>query len=181
MRRSLVLPIIAAIALAGCGKKDEAAGGDGKVSPEQASAAASGLVTPQPGLYKITGEIVDLSFPGMPKSVVDEMKTSMKANFESTDCMTEADVKDAVKQMAKGPQNGKCTYSKYDVSGNTIDAAMSCEGENGTGGTFTMKGTVAATAIDMTMEGDQKAPGMPGGGMHMKMHLKSQRIGECKI
>lgn len=180
MRKVLILPLAAAIALGGCGKKDEAAGGDGKVSPKEVAAEASGLITPQPGLYKVSGEILDLSFPGMPKAVVDEMKTSMKANFESTNCMTEADAKNAVKEMAKGPQQGNCTYSKYDVSGNKISAVMNCEGEKGTSGTFTMNGTVGATAIDMTMEGDQKAPGMPSGGMHMKMHLKSQRIGECK-
>jgi len=32
----------------------------------------------------------------------------------------------------------------------------------------------------MTIEGDQAIPEMPGGKMHMKMHMVSERIGECK-
>jgi hypothetical protein len=180
MRKVLVLPLAVAVVLAGCGKKEEPAAEGGKVSSGQAAAAAATMITPQPGLYKISGEILDLSFPGMPKGMVDQMKQSMKASFDATDCMTKEDVKDAVKKMAKGPQDGTCKYSKYNVSGNTISAVMDCGGKAGTGGTFTMNGTVAATSIDMTMEGDQKAPGMPGGAMHMKMHIKSQRVGECK-
>ncbi len=107
------------------------------------------------------------------------MRDSMSSNFESTSCLTEQDSKDAVKKMTKGAENGSCTYSKYDVSGGKISAVMSCKGAQGAGGTFTMNGTVGAGGVDMTMEGDQKAPGMPGGGMHMKMHLTSVRVGDC--
>ena len=181
MRKSLVLPLIVAVALAGCGKSEEAPGGEGgKITSKQAAAKASTLVTPRPGLYRTTAEILDLSFPGMPKGLAGQMRDSMSANFDTTDCLTAAESKDAVKKMAKGENNGNCTYSKYDVSGGRIDAVMTCNGKDGTGGTFTMKGTVGGSGVDMTMEGDQKAPGMPGGGMHMKMHLKSEWIGVCK-
>jgi hypothetical protein len=182
MRRFLVLPLLAAVALAGCGKEEKAPGSGGEsagLSPDQAAAKASALVTPKPGLYKTTAEIIDLSFPGMPEGMAGQMRKSMTANFGSTDCLTEADSKDAVKNMAKGDTQGNCTYTKYDVSGGKIDAVMSC-GSKENGGTFVMKGTVGADGVDMTMEGNQKSQGMPGSGMHMKMHLKSSRIGECK-
>lgn len=186
MRKLVLLPMVAAIALAGCGKKEEAsasgeAGGE-KAAP--AEAAAAGLEMPQPGEYKQTVEIIEMSIPGMPAAMAAQMKQSMSANMELTDCLTPGESKEALKQLtSRGMSNeSNCTYEKFDVSGGKIDAVMKCggDGEKGGGGTFKLAGSFNSTGSDLTVEGDQIVPDMPGGKMHMKMHMVSKRIGECK-
>ncbi|KPL68197.1 hypothetical protein SZ64_08725 [Erythrobacter sp. SG61-1L] len=184
MRKLVLLPIVAAIALAGCGKKEEApAGGEaGGEAAKPAEAVAAGLDTPQPGLYKQTVEVLEMSIPGMPAAMAAQMKQSMSANMELTDCLTPEEAKEAVKQLTSRGMNkeSNCTYDKFDVSGGAIDAVMKCDGENGGSGTFKLSGSFSSTGSDMTVEGDQVVPDMPGGKMHMKMHMVSERIGECK-
>ena len=135
---------------------------------------------PDAGLYKINVDIAELSIPGMPAGMGDQMKKSMSHAMAIEDCLTEADRADAVKKMTKGAENGSCKYTKYDIDGGKIDAQMVCDMGGGGEGTYNMTGTVTTTGVDMTMEGNQKDPKMPGGGMKMKMHLTSTRVGECK-
>jgi len=186
MRKLVLLPIVAALALSGCGKKEEAAaGGEGAgkgANPAEAIAAA-GIEMPQPGLYKQTVKMVEMSIPGMPAAAAAQMKQSMSSGMTMTDCLTPEESKEALKQLTERgmSKDSNCTYDKFAVSGGKIDAVMKCEGEEkGTSGTFTLNGSFSSTGSDMTIEGDQAIPEMPGGKMHMKMHMVSERIGECK-
>lgn len=186
MRKLVLLPMVAAIALAGCGKKEEAPAGSDAAGEEKAAAAAeggfSGMDMPQPGLYKQTVEIIEMSFPNMPPAMAAQMKKSMSANMSLTDCLTPEESKEALKQLSSRSfgEDSNCTYDKFDVGGGKLDAVMKCGGKAGESGTFKLTGSFSSTGSDMTMEGDQSMPDMPGGTMHMKMHMVSERIGECK-
>ncbi|HTN13723.1 MAG TPA: DUF3617 domain-containing protein [Sphingomonadaceae bacterium] len=185
MRKLVLLPMMAAIALAGCGKKEEAPTGGEAAGSEKPAAAAGGIAgmeMPQPGLYKQTVEIIEMSFPGMPEAMAAQMKKSMSANMSLTDCLTPEESKEALKQLSSRSfgKDSNCTYDKFDVGGGKLDAVMKCGGKDGESGTFKLAGTFGSTGSEMTMEGDQSMPDMPGGTMHMKMRMVSERIGECK-
>lgn len=162
------LPLATAIALVGCGEqKDEP-----KVDE---------IVLPKPGEYKQTITILEMSIPGMPPELANMMKDQMSAGMTATDCLTEEESKEALKQLTKAPDaNDECDFSKYEVSAGRLDAAMTCASEGGGNGSFVLAGTFSETGTDMTIEGDQEDPNIPGGKMHMKMHMVSERIGECK-
>lgn len=178
MRRMTFATLAAALVVAGCGSSGGAdKDGDGKITDAEAAAETAANL-PDPGLYKISVEIQELAFPGLPAGTVDEMKKQMSASMQSEECLTEADREEAVKQMTE-IGNEECEYSKYDLSGGKIDAAMSCKMDGGGTMTYTMKGTLGSTGVDMVMEGDQQGSD-PAATMHMKMRMKSQRIGECR-
>jgi len=182
MHRSvIVVPFAAALALSGCGKKQEASASGGEAAGGNvASGMAAAAVIPDAGLYEIKMDLIDMSMPGMPAGMAEQMKKSMATARVTKSCLTEADRADAVKKMTKGAENGACKYTKYDVIGGKVDARMECDmGDRGTG-TYTMTGTITRQGVDMTMQSDQKSPQMPGGGMSMKMHLTSTRVGDCK-
>jgi hypothetical protein len=163
--------------LGACGKQAEApAGGSGGSGGAPAAAA---FAMPEPGEYKHTVEILEMSIPGMPAGMADQFKSQMSAAASSTDCLTAAQSKDALKQFNKGMAKGDCTYSKYDVSGGKLDAVMECTGKDGGKSTFTLNGTFTATGSDVTAVADEHDPRSPGGSMHMKLHMVSQRTGEC--
>lgn len=179
MRKLIILPLAAAVALAGCGKQGEeapAGGGEGT--------APSGekIVMPEPGEYRQTVEVLEISMPGIPAGMTDQVKKQMSANMSATDCLTPEEAKDALKVLtANGMEkDGECKYSKFDVSGGKLDALMECGKEGGAKGTFALSGTFTATGSDITVQGDQVDPQMPGGKMHLKMHAVSVRTGECK-
>jgi len=177
MRGSMFVPLVAAVALVGC---DSGGGadkdGDGKLSHSEVAAETAANL-PDPGLYKISVEIEQLTYPGMPEAMTDQMKKSMSANMAVEECLTEADRADAVKQMAQ-PGTEDCSYSKYDLSGGKIDAAMSCKMPDGGTIAYTMKGTLGSKGVEMVMEGGQQG-GDPSAGMQMRMRMKSQRVGDC--
>lgn len=174
--RSMIMVSLAALALAGCGSGADS-DGDGTITNQEAAAETADATLPEPGLYKIAVEIEEMTIPGMPAEMAEQMKQSTAARMSTEHCLTEADRANMVKQMA--PQGDQCTYDKYDLSGGKIDAKMTCKLPDGGTAVTTMAGTVAATGVDMVMENTQSG-GATQNGTHMKMHLKNTRIGECK-
>lgn len=176
MRAMTLMGPLAALALAACGSgADE--DGDGTITTAEAAKETADATLPEPGLYKITVDIEEMTIPGMPAEMAEQMKQAATAQMSIENCLTEADRVNMVKEMA--PQGDQCTYDKYDLSGGRIDAKMTCKTPDGGTATTTMVGTVSSTGVDMVMENTQTG-GATQAGTHMKMRMKNQRIGECK-
>lgn len=181
MRKLLALPLVSALALAACGSPESAdSDGDGEITGEEAMARASQMEAPAPGLYRNTVEVLELEIPGMPAGVMEQAKGSFSGNMSTTYCQTVEDSEKSLRDMTDGMGQGNCTYNTFDVSGGKINVAMTCSGDDGTSGNYKMSGAIASNGVDMTMEVDQTAPGMPGGSMHMKARVQSERIGDCE-
>jgi hypothetical protein len=179
MRTIHVLPLVAAILLAGCGDK-AGENGEGAVSHEEAAAAAAGVPAPQPGQYRTSVELLEFEIPGM----TDQMKAQMRSIVGgelakgNTSCLTpEEAAANGPKRMAENMAEGNCTFNKFDVSGETISADMQCTGDDGLTSHVLMSGTMTQTSSDMTMTMDHAMEGV--GQVRMKMHLKSERTGDC--
>lgn len=174
--RSMFLVSLAALTLAGCGSGTDG-DGDGKISDKEVAAETTKATLPEPGLYKATVEIEEMTIPGMPAGMADQMKQQAAAQMTIENCLTEADRENMVKEMA--PQaGGECTYDKYELSGGKIDAKMTCKTPDGGTAVTTMAGTVSSTGVDMVME--NTVSGGSAAGTKMKMRMKNQRVGECK-
>ncbi|AXB75741.1 DUF3617 domain-containing protein [Novosphingobium sp. P6W] len=171
---------LAALALAGCGSKDDAKDGAPK-SIEQVKKEADKLVKPEPGEYRQVMEIKSLEVPGMPKEAAEQMKGAMKASQEGTFCLTKADAdrgfKDMFNDVGKGNQ---CTYSKFDVDGGALDAQMECQSQQAGKAVMKMKGTVTEKGSDVTVAMDTNGGPPPMGTMKMTMHMTTTRLGDCK-
>ena len=180
MRAIHTLPIVAAILLAACGGNSDA-DGDGKISGDEAAAAAEGMVQPRPGQYRTTAELLDFDMPGMTDQQKDQMRQLMAGSMAegNTTCLTrEQAAQNGAKKMVQDMAEGDCTIKTFDVSGNNVVAEMECAGQGGPKGVVRMEGEMAAESSTMTMEFNQDVPGQ--GQAHIKMRMNSQRIGECE-
>ncbi|WP_298467958.1 DUF3617 domain-containing protein [uncultured Erythrobacter sp.] len=150
------------VALAGCGGSDvttaEAdADGDGAVSVNEAAqiAADSGL-KPEPGKYKVVSEM-----------------GGMKTNVEY--CLTPEQAEGGFENMMQEGQQGDCSYEKFELAGNDLDAVLTCDMDGGQM-RMEMAGTVGSTSSDLEM----KISGAMGGiNVDMTSKMKQERIGDC--
>ena len=134
-------------------------------------------VKPQPGKYRVTMDVLEVSIPGAPANMADMMKQSMaKASHEY--CLTQEDVDKGFEEMARRSQRSDdCSFEHFNVSGGDYDAKMVCNVQGQGQMTMTMngKGTPTSSVVDMHMTGQVGSMG------EMNMHMKAthERIGEC--
>jgi hypothetical protein len=113
----------------------------------------------------------------MPPEMASRMKTLMAERQEKSNshCITPDQVKKP-KEDFFGGQDKSCHYAQFTMGGGKIDLQMVCNREGMTQ-TMTMKGTYTPTTYSMDMSSE--GTGGEQGNMSMKMHVDSQRIGEC--
>jgi hypothetical protein len=191
MMRRIGITAMAALALAGCGSKDDAGKADGAPkSAAEVKQEAAKLIKPQPGEYRQVTEITSFEIPGMPKEAAEQMKSAIKASQEGRFCLTQADAdrgfKDMFNDVGKGNQ---CTYSKFDVDGGTLDAQMECQAQPAPGApqgaqpqkaVMKMNGALTEKGADITIAMDTTGGPPPMGTMKMTMHMTTTRLGDCK-
>ena len=170
---------LSAVALAACGGETVGdADGDGTVTNEEARAvaeAAGDAIKPEPGKYKTTMTLIKAEIPGAPPEMVEMMGGMMGGDYEF--CLTPEMAEKGFGESLKEGQDDSCNISKFNINGNDIDMAMTCnEAETGNVA-ITMTGTVGATESDMTMTSKGTMPGM--GEANFEMNMKQVRIGDC--
>ena len=177
-----VILIASALPLAACDNQpevraDNASIADVEKKVRDASAEASFI---RPGLWQSRTTVEEISVPGMPAAMADQMKQTIAAQqqeaFES--CLTEEDVKRPKEDFFTGKDN-QCRYDHFTMAGGKIDAELRCGGENGARQVMTMNGSYSPEAYEMRMAMNAESGG-PGGGMTMRMRTQAKRIGECK-
>lgn len=175
MRAIHALPVLAAMMLAACGGSEEKSAGG--LSAQDVAAEVGTAITPQPGQYSSTVELLAFDVPGVPAAMLEQMKAQAKSGAAQGNsfCLTpdQADPKAMMQNMAEGD----CTFSQFDVNGAKITADMVCKGNGGPEGRVQMDGTMAATGSDMTMTMQQSMGNM--GVVNMKMRVTTKRTGDC--
>ena len=131
MRIHHALPILAALALAACGgDADEELAGEA-LSLEEAAGDAAGddAIMPAPGQYRTTTGTDHIQHARHSRSAA---AGSARAAFaegcgaEPTSyCVTRGN--DAAKQWLSGMAESRCTASRFDVTGNNIEAVMAVQ------------------------------------------------------
>ncbi len=166
------------LSLSACGSNDEPAA---PKSMEEVKQEAAKLERPQPGQYKQTVEVQELEVPGMPKEAADQMKAMMQTAQVREFCLTPADAEKGYRDMFNdvGKQGEQCTYTRFDVNGGKLDAQMDCKAAQGGTGVIKLNGSVSESGSDVTMTMNATGGQAPMGTMNMKMHMTTQRMGDC--
>lgn len=178
--RAMIMVVGCALALAACGSEP-----DQPKTAEEVVAAADKLVKPRPGLYRNSAEIVEFEIPGIPPEQAARMR-DMAAGLQgeqTTQCLTQAEADEGfrrvVKELGEGQNGITCSFSRFDASGNDLDAALACSAPGGDDAEMTIEGTVEEERSRMRMEMNQQSDTIPGGEMRMTMEVVSERIGDC--
>ena len=130
----------------------------------------------EPGLWQSKVTIEEMNIPGIPAQFAEKMKQSMAERKErsSSHCVTPEQVKKPKEDFFAG-EDKSCHYATFTMGGGKMDIEMVCS-EEGSTRTTMMHGTYTPTSYSM----DMSSEGSGGGaGMSMKMHVDSNRIGEC--
>jgi hypothetical protein len=117
----------------------------------------------------------------MPQAQKDQMRSFMSGSMTQghSYCLTQEESEAGAKDMATKLANGDCTFNDFQAGGNSLYADMTCKGENGEEGNVKLAGTMSRESSDMTMTMNQNSPQLPGGSMNIKMHMVSERTGDC--
>jgi hypothetical protein len=107
------------------------------------------------------------------------MKSMMaeKQPHDFKTCLTPEDVKKPKEDFFAG-KNNECRYDHFTMGGGKIDAAMHCEGKQGTQ-VMEMAGTYSPDSYQMQTSMKASGDGKSNAGMSMRMRIEAQRIGEC--
>ena len=167
-------------ALAGCNKGPDVNvknASVGEVAEKVREAAGSDTLI-QPGKWQTKITVLDIDVPGMPPQAAQQMKQTMGKMQENRydTCLTEADVKRPKEDFFAG-KNNDCRYDHFTMSGGKIDAALRCEAKPTGTMNMTINGTYSRTSYEATMALD--VSGGREGGMKMRSHSESRRIGQC--
>jgi len=130
----------------------------------------------EPGLWESKVTVQEMNIPGMPPQFADKMKQSMaeQRNHASRHCIKPEDVKKPKEDFFGADKS--CKYDHFTMGGGKIDIAMVCHQEDMTQN-MNVSGSYTPTSysIDTAMTGT----GGHEQGMSMKMHVDSNRVGEC--
>jgi hypothetical protein len=125
--------------------------------------------------------MLDMQFEGLPKEAADQMMGMRPRIQTHTICITDEEAEQGYKDMLRNVgEDGECTYTKFDVSGGKLDAEMHCTMPNQGDATMTMNGTVGRTNSDVMIGMNVKGSQGRMGDMTMKMHMISERVGDCQ-
>ncbi|SKB85013.1 DUF3617 domain-containing protein [Sphingopyxis flava] len=169
----------AALALAGCGKSDEAGkAGDAADAAQAEGGATAGLARREPGNWKTDVKLVKLDMPGAPGAVKDQMAKQFASAGSTETCLTQAEADQENLANVMSERFGEaCTWSKNEMRGSAIDVAGTCTA-NGQKVELAMAGTVTPDKTDVTITTKTAAP--TGGPVEMQMQVTNTRIGPCK-
>lgn len=169
------------IALSACNKGPKVdlhnATGNEVAQAVKQSGVMSGDTMVEPGLWQSKVTIQEMNIPGLPAEYAAKMKQTMAERSQETSkhCLTQADVKKP-KADFFGSQDKSCKYQHFSMGGGKIDIQMACDRE---GSTMKMNMTGTYTPTSYAMDMASTASGGAQEGMSMKMHVASNRVGEC--
>jgi hypothetical protein len=149
-----VVVLVSSLALAGCGKKKEAA-------PDEAastSTAVSPAINMQEGEWEITTKVEMPDIPGMPAGAM--MSHTVKSCLSKENYIPEA-----------SREQSDCKVENQTIDGNTVNWTVVCK-------ETTSKGSVtyAGDTMNGVMESKTKAEGRE---INSKITMSGKRIGAC--
>jgi len=168
-----------ALSLSACGGGTDAdSDGDGEVTAEEAQGLverSGDQIKPEPGKYRAEMTFINADMPGAPPEMVEMMGESMTNSYEF--CLTPEMAEQGFGEAMKGSQSDNCTINQFNIDGNAIDMAMSCDDPNAGQMEMTMNGTISSTSSDITMVSKGTMGQM--GDVEFEMSVQQERIGEC--
>ena len=128
-----------------------------------------------PGLWRSTVTLEEMTVPGMPAALAEEMRRAQGRAQTNEQCLTPEEAKRPKEDFFGGKDN--CRYERFAMGNGKIDAVMNCSEDGGTQ-KMTVAGTYSGNTYNMRMTMHAAEAGKTE-GMAMKMRVDAQRIGEC--
>lgn len=169
----------AMVLLAACGGGDTVTAQNASIAEVAEKVKAADVADESfisPGRWETTMAVQDISIPGMPPEMKQQMQSAMGERKAFATCITPEEAKRPKEDFFAGEEAPNCRYDNFAMGNGKIDLTMTCKEGAGTR-RMAMTGSYGDDAYSMAM--DMSAPGR-GGTMTMKATVKGRRAGECK-
>jgi len=148
-----------------------------EVANEVAEASGAGRTSfIRPGQWQSTMTVEEMSAPGLPAQIAEEMKRTMVQRHSSESCLAPEDAERPRENFFVRDQ--QCRYDHFKMGDGKIDAKMRCD-RAGMQQLIEMAGTYSPETYDMRMSISTEAGAGPGGEVRMRMRVEAKRVGEC--
>lgn len=137
---------------------------------------APGFIKPGKWLSSVTME--EISAPGMPAQVREQMQGMLAQRQAYENCLTPEEAKRPKEDFFVSKDNS-CRYEHFTMGGGKIDARMNCSQE-GIKQVMNLNGSYSPETYKMTMETRMEGGPAAMSGMSMRMRVDAKRVGECE-
>jgi hypothetical protein len=165
------------LALAGCGKKAEVEVKNASVAEVAAKMKEAGVdkTTLHPGLWAVTVKVDNISAPGVPPEMEQQMRKGIGQTRTMTECMTQEQAKKPFENFAKGQDD--CRYDHFTMGDGKVDSKLICT-KDGLSRSMLLQGTYSPEQYNMQMQSEALGQGRIK-RINMSMTLNAKRAGEC--
>lgn len=165
------------LALAGCGKKAEVEVKNASVAEVAAQMKESGVdkTTLRPGLWSATVKVDNVSAPGVPPQVEQQMRQGIGQAKTMTECLTEENAKKPFERFVEGLDD--CRYDHFSMGEGKIASKLICT-KNGLSRSMVLQGTYDKEKYNLQMQSEAMGQG-PIKRINMTMTLDAKRVGDC--
>ena len=178
MRVNKKLLWLVPLALAGC-KKNTVEVENATVEEVAAKVKEAGVLNNtalRPGQWQATIKLQNISAPGVPPEMEQQMRKGIGRAKTMTECLTEEMAKKPFERFVQG-YDKSCRYNRFAMGAGKIDTKITCA-NNGLQREMTMQGSYTPETYDLLMDSNAL-----GGGkvkrVNMTMSLQARRTGDC--
>lgn len=177
MRKFLALGA-AALALAACSGSDEKAGNkDGKPVDVATAQKSIDAIHIKPGLWETKIAFKSIDAKAMPEAAKQQMIAAMGNGITVKSCVSKEQAEKPGAAFFGSPNSSNCAVQNVEVSGDTMNVAMTCK----PGGNTVIESSMAGRfdAENYSMELKQKTSGTPMGDLLTTGKIDGKRLGDC--
>lgn len=173
------LLVAAAALLAGCSQEPGVDARNASVEEvaEQVRQAGNGEAFIRPGKWVSTVTFEEMTAPGMPPQVAEQMRQRMGEGRRYESCLTEEQAQRPSEDFF-AQNNEQCRYEHFTMKGGNIDAQMRCA-QGDFSQVMEMEGSYSPDSYQMRMTTSFDGAPEPAGDMRMRMRVDAERVGEC--
>ncbi len=169
---------LAPLALAACGKQAQVSADNASIAEvaNQMQESGASKTTLRPGLWSIAIKVDNISAPGVPPQVEQEMRKGIGQSKTMTDCLTEETARKPFDRFVHGIKDD-CRYDHFEMGGGKIDSKLVCT-KDGLQRATTLQGTYAPEQYKMQMMTEALGQGQVK-RINMTMTMDAKRVGDC--
>ena len=132
----------------------------------------------KPGKWLSSVAMEELSAPGMPPQVREQMQGMLAQHKAYESCLTPEEAQRPKEDFFAGKDNS-CRYEHFTMGGGKIDATMRCS-QGGMSQVMNLGGSYSPESYRMTIETKTEGGPAATSGMSMRMRVDAKRVGECE-
>lgn len=177
--RVLLALAVASGALMSCANNGADRNNDGVIDASERAAemADNAFIPMEPGRWDIRMTFDDIDVSSLSEARKKAVMAELATLASGSSCLSAAEAKNPGAGFFGGPGTGKCSYSKFDISGQKAKLELNCAMEGAGAVNLELKGPIGAKQFDFDTEAKVRLPVL--GAIRLKGKMEGRQNGTC--